>query len=225
MKAAYWPGVAAAFCLGALAGATGVRIALEKKLTEEYEKKAARMQNAYEVALMLQNQDKEQPAPAEDELNLDENLDQAIEDLDDQFEKKDEILTEGGDIETVTIRNGMTDEVIRIIENPYHKAISAVETPIDLFVDGGINDYGISYIEEEEYQDEDGRFKGKIDIIMDEHNPIFLMDGEPIDDWDAKIGDSILVDFYKLVPPGLDQVLYVRNHKTDEDYEVVRVVP
>jgi hypothetical protein len=43
MKAAYWPGVAAAFCLGALAGATGVRIALEKKLTEEYEKKAARM--------------------------------------------------------------------------------------------------------------------------------------------------------------------------------------
>jgi hypothetical protein len=93
-----------------------------------------------------------------------------------------------------------------------------------MFVAGGVNDYGVSYIEEEDYLDEDGRFKGKIDIIMDDHNPVFLMDGQPIDDWDKRVGDSILVDFYKLVPPGVDPVLYVRNHRTDEDYEVVRVV-
>jgi hypothetical protein len=51
------------------------------------------------------------------------------------------------------------------------------------------------------------------------------MDGEPISDWDQRIGDSILVDFFKLVPPGVEPVLYVRNHRTDEDYEVVRVAP
>lgn len=212
MKIAYWPGVGAAFCLGVIAGAAGLRVSLEKKLSEEYDKKAARLQNSYEVALMLIESEKEKPAAEEEELNLDGDLDMAIEELDEQFEKKDELLAEGGEIEVIS-------------ENPYHKAVSATETPIELFVDGGINDYGISYIEEEEYLDEDGRFKGKIDIILDEHNPIFMMDGQPIDDWDKRVGDSILVDFFKMVPPGLDQVLYVRNHKTDEDYEVVRVVP
>lgn len=110
-------------------------------------------------------------------------------------------------------------------ENTYHKAIAAVETPVELFVDGGVNDYGMSYIEEEEYEEEDGRYKGKIDILMDDHNPIFMMDGQEIDDWDQRIGDSILVDFYRLVPPNVDPILYVRNHRTDEDYEVVRVIP
>lgn len=106
----------------------------------------------------------------------------------------------------------------------YHKAIAAVETPTELFVAGGINDYGVSYIEEEDYHDDgDGRFKGRVDIMMDDHQPIFLMDGTPIDDWDKRLGDSILIDFYKLVPPGVDPVLYVRNHRTGEDYEVVQV--
>lgn len=218
MKVAYWPGVGAAFCLGVIAGAAGLRVTLEKRLTEEYEKKAARLQNSYEVALMLIESQKEEPAATEEELNLDGDLDQAIEALDEQFEEKNELLTEGGEIEEIKGEPLVT-------QNPYHTAVEATETPIELFVDGGINDYGISYIEEEEYLDEDGRFKGKIDIILDEHQPIFMMDGQPIDDWDKRIGDSILVDFFKLVPPGLDQVLYVRNHKTDEDYEVVRVVP
>lgn len=109
-------------------------------------------------------------------------------------------------------------------QNDYDKAIAATETPVEVFVAGGINDYGISYIEEEDFQDEeDGRYKGRIDIMMDDHQPIFLMDGAQIDDWDKRLGDSILVDFYKLVPPGVDPILYVRNHRTGEDYEVVQV--
>lgn len=111
------------------------------------------------------------------------------------------------------------------VQNDYHKAIEASETPHEMFVSGAVNDYGVSYIEEEEYLDEDGRFKGKIDIMMDEHNPIFLMDGNQITDWDQRVGASILVDFYRLVPPGADDVLYVRNHRTGDDYEVVRVHP
>lgn len=109
-------------------------------------------------------------------------------------------------------------------ENPYHRAITATETPIEVFVGGEVNQYGVSYIEEEDYLDADGRYKGRIDIMMDDHNPIFLMDGVQIDDWEQRVGQSILLDFYKLVPPGADDILYVRNHRTDEDYEVVRVL-
>lgn len=110
-------------------------------------------------------------------------------------------------------------------ENPYHIAVSAKETPVEQFVDGGINDYGMSYIEEEDYQEDDGRAKEQIVILMDEHNPIFLQDGAEIRDWDERVGDSILVDMFRFCPPGKPQILYVRNHKTDVDYEVVREQP
>ena len=109
--------------------------------------------------------------------------------------------------------------------NDYHKATSATDTDVDVFVSGGVNDYGISYIEEEEFEEEDGRFKGRITIVMEETQPSFFMDGNQIHDWDERVGDSILVDFYKLVPPGVTPVLYVRNHRTEEDYEVIREIP
>ena len=109
--------------------------------------------------------------------------------------------------------------------NDYHKAMAATTTDTDVFVNGGVNDYGISYIEEEEFLEEDGRFKGHITIVMEETQPSFFMDGSQISDWDQRVGDSILVDFYKLVPPGVTPVLYVRNHRTDEDYEVTREIP
>lgn len=121
------------------------------------------------------------------------------------------------------IKEAVVPEHLPSPPNPYHKTVEATATSHEMFVEGGVNDYGVSYIEEEDYLDDDGRFKGKIDIMMDDQTPVFLMDGTPIDDWDKRVGDSILVDFYKLVPPGIDPVLYVRNHRTDEDYEVVLV--
>ena len=92
------------------------------------------------------------------------------------------------------------------------------------------NDYNtadtfVSIIDEEEYLEDDGRIKKSMDIIMDEYKPIFRMDGEEVDDWDAHVGSDILVDFYKLIPPGAESVLYVRNHHTSVDYEVVLVEP
>ena len=62
-------------------------------------------------------------------------------------------------------------------------------------------------------------------MVEEWNEPSFYIDGQEINDWDEKLGDSILIDFYRLVPPGIAQVLYVRNHKTDEDYEVVREIP
>jgi hypothetical protein len=108
--------------------------------------------------------------------------------------------------------------------NHYRKALAAKDTPVEMFVDGGINDYGCSYIEEDEYDEEDGRFKGQITIVMADMEPSFFMDGVQINDWAERVGESILVDFYRFVPPEAPPILYVRNHKRDEDYEVTREI-
>lgn len=112
-----------------------------------------------------------------------------------------------------------------VVDNAYHRALDVVETPVEVFVEGGINDYGMSYIEEEEFLDEDGRAKVHVDYFVQNADPIFLIDGQQIDNWDELLGDSILVDMYRhaVSVQGLDPVLYVRNHKTGTDYEVVQI--
>jgi hypothetical protein len=211
----YWAGVGSSFLIGVITGVAGVRVALEQKLRKEYAEREEMMQAAYEQALAMGLQEKEQPTLELAEIEL---LEISLDETPNAFGEG--ILTVGGDI----VKQSEEEKAETV--NPYHRALSAQETPVELFVDGGVNDYGVSYIDPEDYEDEDGRFKGKIDILMDgEHDAIFIMDGEPISDWAERIGDSILVDFFKLVPPGIEPVLYVRNHRTDEDYEVVRVAP
>jgi hypothetical protein len=213
-KAYYWIGVGSAFTAGVISGVAGVRITLEKKLRKEFDEREQLMQHAYEQALEMGLAEKEVP---EKEWDFNEVV-VGIEETPSAFGEG--ILTVGGDI----VKQSEEEKAETV--NPYHRALEALETPVELFVDGGVNDYGMSYIEEEDYQDEDGRFKGKIDILINgDQDPIFMMDGQPIDDWDRRVGDSILVDFYKLVPPGTEPILYVRNHRTDEDYEVVRLAP
>lgn len=219
-RAYYWLGVGSAFAIGVISGVAGVRVDLERKLRKEYAEREEMMQRAYESALEMGLVEKEEPVQKLSEIEL---LDISLDEMPNAFGEG--ILTVGGDI-VKNIEDAAKEVVKEVDHNPYHKAVEATATAHEVFVDGGVNDYGVSYIEEEDYTDEDGRFKGKIDILMDgEHDPIFMMDGQPIDDWDKRIGDSILVDFFKLVPPGIEPILYVRNHRTDEDYEVVRVVP
>jgi hypothetical protein len=83
----------------------------------------------------------------------------------------------------------------------------------------------ISYIDPEDYEEDDGRAKEQITIFMTgDGEPIFVMDGEQIDNWADLVGEHILVDFYKMVPPSAeDRVLFVRNNIRDEDYEVSQV--
>lgn len=222
--------VAGGFISGAALGALTTYAILEEKLQKKYEESVSSMQRVMEMTQT------ETPEAAVAELKqVGETMEQ-VEDYLQNFTIKDltdeQIIALGNqqDIEvTVSPQAGelivTSPDPIEVPDNDYQKAIAATDTPVELFVDGGINDYGVSYLEEEDYLDEDGRFKGKIDILMDGMNPIFVMDGQQIDDWDKRLGDSILVDFYRLVPPGVDRILYVRNHRTDEDYEVVWVTP
>lgn len=206
------------------------RTVLEGKVRAEYQASS----DAFRNAMMLARNDHitEAPAETEEELDLraglanDEEIKEkarTIANAKVQSLSLDEEINAFG--EGIVIEGGIVVRENEPVQNDYHKAISATETPVEMFVDGGVNDYGCSYIEEEDYQDEDGRLKLKIDIFLDDQMPRFMMDGQVCDDWDKRVGDSILVDFFNLVPPGAEPVLYVRNHRTDEDYEVVRVEP
>jgi len=98
--------------------------------------------------------------------------------------------------------------------NPYHEAKS---NPAPSW----------TYLEQEDYEDDDGRFKGQIIIMPNEEGQaVFVENDIEISDWETKIGSNILRDFYALVPPNSNPpVLYVRNNLTDEDYEVIKQVP
>lgn len=220
----YWIGVGAALGLGAIGGFISGRLSVEGKVRAEYAQSVEMLKNAFE-----QNADKgveaPQRAPEVDTVPVPGEaggLKARLSELKLDHEPKpfvEKILVGDGVIGEAVI----SPEVVTLHEPDYAKAIAAQETSVDTFVSGGINDYGISYIEDFEYEEDDGRPKWRIDIMMDEHNPIFIMEGQKIDDWDKRLGDSILVDFYTRVPPGVDPVLYVRNHQAGEDYEVVLV--
>lgn len=208
-----WVTALGTFIAGVGVGAIAADLLMEKRHREKYEEYAASLSRTIsQVSVTNVYKESLNAFVAE--------MDEIADDMEGWLEENP-LIDEHG----VVIEGGVIEAKDLDVENDYHKAIRAVETPVELFVEGGVNDYGVSYIEEEEYLEDDGRFKGKIDIIMDADAPIFLMDGHQIDDWDQRLGDSILVDFYRLVPPSVTPVLYVRNHRTQEDYEVVRVAP
>lgn len=185
--------------------ATGV-ISTEDKFRKEYRESAESYRRAMELAREVP-ETVETPVAEEQELDLTSDVIRSDEVAEDLLEHQPKPFK---------------PEIV----NPYHKAVAAKETPVEMFVEGGVNDYGVSYIEEEEYQEEDGNEKVQISLIIAGDNAIFVENGSQINDWDEKLGDSILVDFYKHVPEGLpEEVLYVRNHKTNTDYEVVRDQP
>lgn len=87
---------------------------------------------------------------------------------------------------------------------------------------------GISYISEDDYNEEDDGFaKEQITIYLQAGNeePIFVNGGDAITNWAELIGETILVDFFRLIPPHeTERVLYVRNHGRSEDYEVFQAM-
>lgn len=195
-----------------LAGAGGYVIGVmttESKVRAEYEESSRAYRRAMEMTR---------------HINLGDGLHEEFEtNAVVQLREKDSVLILEED--SVTAWNPEDTDYKPETTNPYHTAVAALDTPFETFVSGDVNAYGISYIEEEEFYDEDGRNKLSVQFVMDAYHPTFFIDGEQIDDWDSRLGQSIVVDFNRLVPPGINPVLYVRNHKTDDDYEVTAERP
>jgi len=215
------------FITGVGVGFLAVVQTVERKTRKEYEESQQALVNALSRSRTI-NVYAETPAAVEADL-----IDAAVSERDRRMEEAEgEVLVQPTNVfdksdaikEEVEKTPELEGDAVPEYINHYKKALEAKETPTQMFVDGGINDYGVSYIEEDDYDEEDGRFKGQITIVMDQHNADFFMDGVQITDWAERVGESIIVDFYQLVPPGAPPILYVRNHKRDEDYEVTREV-
>lgn len=193
----YWVGVSAAFGVGLGVGAAAYGIFRNHELEIEYRERTASFIRAMELA-RAQN-----PLVVEMPSEILETIPQTA------TGEVGEVPVPQGGIKVKDIEQ-FTPEA----KNPYHEA---VDEPAASW----------TYLEEEDYHDDDGRFKGRI-IIMpsDDGKPAFVEDDIEINDWEQKIGPSILRDFYVMVPVDVvPAVLYVRNNLTETDYEVIREIP
>lgn len=141
--------------------------------------------------------------------------------------------------ESPRVVENVPEEVLRTVpddEAPIVPTEGIRTTDIQDFKPDSVNPYHIepekpepswTYLEEEDYHEDDGRYKGQITLLPgDDGKPVFVENDIEIADWEEKIGSSILRDFYALVPPNtVPAVLYVRNNITESDYEVIRELP
>lgn len=202
----FFVGVTAAFAAGGLIGVAIGIIATEDKFRKEYQESSESLRRAMELARQVK-QEPEAPAEEEGELLVSPMTFEPAQ-VEETEEHKDDLPFDpaGGLV--------LVQDFAPQMENPYHKAVEGVqENP------------SFELIEEEDFHGDNGRLIAQITITMDDHNPLFFENGMECKDWEVKIGENILRDFYVLCPPGTAQVLFVRNHTNDTDYEVIREMP
>lgn len=197
---------------GATFGSIVTKLVLDRKYQEELKFNIESLENSYEAALTLRD--------AASNIRLVNDIEEGLAEMTAQMVVDPNFDTSISDVDAPDYIGSINDRST----NPYHQAVVSSEDAEPAVVNADA-DYGVSYIEEDDYHDEDGREKKQIDIMFDDDQPVFIMDSEQIEDWSMRIGESILVDFFKLCPPGTPAILYVRNHRTEVDYEVVRVEP
>ena len=193
--------------VGFVLGGLIVRFAVEESLNRKYKEKGDLLSRVY--------------------LDLMNDLDAS-----EKQDKVDELVDDY--VEVVKMRYEEIAETY--LPEPAHTDLPAVErfldelevsTPVERFLDevaSTVNEYGISYIEEEEFMEDDGRSKERVDFMIDTNLPYFFIDGVQVDNWTELLGGSLLADFWTLTPPGDGAVFYVRNHLNNTDYEVIQVV-
>lgn len=200
----YWVGVLSAFGIGLVVGGTAVRILVEEKIAKEYDESVESITRAYEMAL------NNQPLTDKDmDFDLEYNR-VAMPDT-------EHVIWDPKDITEYEQK-----------ASTYHTPVVDDTTPVNVFVEGTPNQFGISYLEEEDFDEDDGRNKHHVTMVVDPEtmDVTFFMMGQVIEDAFERLGPGIVGDFIEHVPHTLpNQILYVRNHQTDEDYEVVRELP
>lgn len=194
----FFVGVTSAFGAGILLGMGLGAILLEDRTRKKYEESMRSHRRAIEMA-------REAPVPAEPKTDVFEvpqgkqlNLNEGPVE---QFHAPANVVKTKGD----------TADFTPGTENPYHVAVDDPSDPRPTFI----------YLTEEDFEQDDGRAKNQIAILMDGQQPVFIENGGEIRDWEEKIGMHVLRDMYALCPPGERPVLYIRNVQRDEDYEVV----
>lgn len=200
----FWIGVSAAFGAGTIIGVGLGSLLVEKKLEEKYDQATA----AHWRVVQAVKIDRETPSLTEEDLiNIHPRDPETIE----LFQEGSEDPINRIQVPEETVPNVST---LPQTDNPYHKAVQqTVNTTV----------YA-SYAElnEEDYQEDDGRVKEQLTMVYSDNEPIFFMNGAEIETSDAMdmVGSTIVDDMRKTVGEGLP-FLWVRNNQTDVDYEVV----
>lgn len=199
----FFVGVSAAFGAGTLIGVALGIISTEQKARAKYNESTQSFIRAMELA--------RNNKPANVEVHITGSTEEFGTSLAEARESVEPLREK---INATPIKQSDVGDFSPASENPYHETL-AKPSP------------SWTYLEEEDYHDEDGRYKGQITIMPNESgNPIFVENDIEITDWETKIGSNILRDFYTLVEPNANPpVLYVRNNLTEEDYEVIKEVP
>lgn len=194
-----WVGALGAFVAGTGLGVIYASVTIEAKVRREYEESAAMRERAYDLA---EKYAPEAETPEEEELDTPLEIDLS------SIESPDQGVFTG------------TIDYKPLESNPYH-------TPPQILDEQGseVELQMIQYIDEEEYREDDGRAKVLLTFVGDGTDVHFFEDGVQIDDWKDRIGESFLVDFQRLVPYQGDPVVFVRNQRSDEDFEVIREMP
>lgn len=176
---------------------------VEKKVREEYAASARMRQRAYEIAKDLEG---EAPAESEDHVKVFEEI---------------ELISISIDTEPNAFGGTLEVDYSPQEHDPYHTPPQIIDQETGQVVEIE----RLSYISEDDYHEEDGHAKETLTFIGDGVDVHFFEDGVEIEDWKDRIGEGFLVDFQRYVPYGEDPVLYIRNHATDTDYQVIKEVP
>lgn len=200
----FWVGTLSAAAAGLITG-IGVGILLvEDKLKKEYEESTAATRRAYEAALINAKTERiiDGPYATEEEVAV---LSEPLGEGSVLIAPEDGTLME----ESVKIVDDKGATVTSI--NPYHRSVA--ETSPHLYA-------SYAELEEEDYYEEDGRVKEQITMIFTEGVARFFNNGEEIDDAFDRVGGTIVDDMRTAVNEG-NPVIWIRNNKTDVDYEVL----
>lgn len=187
--------------IGVGIGTQWARIELDRYYRQKGEEFVSQQYRAMQAAWTDRQ---ESEAPAETEEHLIEGLNNRIDSVLDEADTSDDAILVGG---------------AGVLEQADYNAQAAQYAMPDMLE-------GISYISEDDYNEEDGNEKEQITIHVGGDETVFIHGGVAITNWEELIGETILIDFFrKFQPQDSERVLYVRNHRRGEDYEVWQAVP
>lgn len=193
------------------------RVYAEKQAAEKLKEEIASHKRVLEMAAENFLADRISEAPAKTEGELDPTFvklkDMAINRAD-VADDSDDAIKVGGEMVQETSLSSVT---------PSSEYLQTAQDYSEISVNDPI--VPVQYISSDDYDEEDGRAKEQILIHMGEDQPLFICEGIVVENWQSLISPNILVDMYSMCPPGTEKILYVRNHLTDTDYEVIQEIP
>lgn len=224
---AYWVGVSAALGVGGLIGSAITALVLEGRYRDRYIKDQESMSRTMFEFQKL-HELKKAETPSDEPADFEPDAEWVAELRRKLRQEVDEVvlLGEGDFVDTIEVHTDESpDPYMRIVSDvaQFPAEADTVKEELNDFAGDVLTGDFAHYIDREEFESDDTRVKCLVEMHFVAGELHFLCDSEPMDDWSDRLGPNILPDFFTQLSPDDEQVLYVRNERTGEDFEVVRV--